>query len=217
MHYLDLTSWPRRAAFEHFRRLAHPYFNTCVRVDITALLQRLAAEPMPGLTPWLAYHHAALGAANSVEAFRYQLEGERVRVHPRIDGSSTVLRSDRSFGFVTLAYRDSLAEFVATAAPALQAARQGSGAAGLGPPGPEDAVMHMTTTPWFAFSSFSHPRAAGGQDSVAKLAFGKFEREAHSERVSMPVALEVHHALMDGWHVGQFYQALQQRLDAACR
>ena len=31
----------------------------------------------------------------------------------------------------------------------------------------------------------------------------------------MPVSVEVHHALVDGLHVGRFYEMFQARLDAA--
>ena len=36
--YLDLAAWPRRATFEFFRGFDKPYFNVCVRLDVTALV-----------------------------------------------------------------------------------------------------------------------------------------------------------------------------------
>ena len=32
---------------------------------------------------------------------------------------------------------------------------------------------------------------------------------------TMPVAVQVHHALVDGLHLGRFYDALQQRLSVS--
>ena len=41
--YLDLEAWPRRDAFEYFRRFDKPYFNVCMRIDV-APLQRFIAQ-----------------------------------------------------------------------------------------------------------------------------------------------------------------------------
>lgn len=206
--FLDLRLWPRRASFEHFRSLAQPFFSLCARVDVSALAARVQAQP--GATLFLAYHHAALCAANAVAPFRYELEGERVRVHGRVDGSTTVLREDQSIGFANLDYEPDFGRFVERALPVLAAAKRVSAELG------EDAdvgrpLIHMTTIPWLAFTSFSHARGAG--DAVPKLAFGRIETQEDG-RQWMPVAVEVHHALMDGLHVGQFYAALQAALDA---
>jgi chloramphenicol O-acetyltransferase type A len=46
---------------------------------------------------------------------------------------------------------------------------------------------------------------------VPKLAFGR--AEAEGAHLWLPVSVEVHHALMDGLHVGRYLEAL----DAALR
>jgi chloramphenicol O-acetyltransferase type A len=61
------------------------------------------------------------------------------------------------------------------------------------------------------FTSFSHARRWGTEDAVPKIVFGK-HREIGGRR-HMPVSVEVHHALVDGLHVGRFYEAFQARLD----
>jgi chloramphenicol O-acetyltransferase type A len=205
---LDLERWPRRAAFEHFLGLAQPFFSLCASVDVSRLAARVKKKKkgQPGATLFLAYHHAALAAANAVEPFRYELAGRQVRVRERVDGSTTLLREDESISFVDLPYEREFGAFVERALPLLAAARHPAAAPDQAAPRSEAAaVMHMTTIPWLTFSSFSHARGAG--DTVPKLAFGRIEAGR------MPVALEVHHALMDGLHVGRFYAALQAALD----
>jgi chloramphenicol O-acetyltransferase type A len=204
--YLDLDAWPRRAAFEHFRRLGQPFFSVCARVDVTALAARVAR--MPGATLFLAYHHAALRAANAVEAFRYRLDAQRVRVFERIDGSTTVLCDDDTIGFANLPYDTDFGRFVERALPRLAAAKR----AGFRfePADEGSAQIHMTTIPWLDFTSFTHARSLDGDDSVPKLAFGRISSDGG--RRLMPVAVEVHHALMDGLHVGRFYVELERAL-----
>lgn len=204
---LDLQAWPRRAAFEHFRQLPQPHFNVCVEVALGSLRQRVAQ--CPGATPFLVYHHAALRAANAVAPFRYRLDAQGVRVHRRVDGSTVVLRPDQSIGFANLRYEPELADFVAAALPVLERVRQPGQTMGGEISAEAPALIHMTTLPWLRFSSFSFAR--GHEDSdTPKLAFGRMQER--DGRLLMPVAVEVHHALMDGLHVAQFFQALEAAL-----
>lgn len=207
---IPLESWPRRAALEHFRRMAQPAFSVTVPVDVTRLRERAAVH---GATPWLAYHHAALEAANGIDAMRQTLREERVREFAVIHASTTVLREDGSFGFVTLPRDASLAAFAARARPNVERVRQASGDLfAADEPGDvrEETLVHMTALPWLAFTAFAHARGQG--DDRPKVAFGRFKEEGG--RLLMPVAVDVHHALCDGVHVGRFFERLQALLDA---
>ena len=44
------------------------------------------------------------------------------------------------------------------------------------------------------------------------MAFGRLSEEGG--RVLMPVAVDVHHALCDGGHVGRFFERFQANLEA---
>jgi chloramphenicol O-acetyltransferase type A len=46
---------------------------------------------------------------------------------------------------------------------------------------------------------------------VPRFAWGKFFDEG--ERRKMPLGVQAHHALMDGVHVGRFYETVQDYLD----
>lgn len=209
---IPLDTWPRRAALAHFRAMAQPAFSVTVPVDVTTLRERAAEH---GATPWLAYHHAALEAANAVDAMRQSMkpDGSGVREFAAIHASSTVLRDDGSFGFVTLPQNSSLARFAERAKPAIAKVRQSSGDLfAADEPGDvrEETLVHMTALPWLAFTAFTHAR--GQFDDRPKVAFGRFTMQG--ERLLMPVAVDVHHALCDGVHVGRFFELFQANLDA---
>ena len=198
---IDLNSWPRRAAFEHFRRLGQPFFSLCARVDVSGLEARIASAP--GATRFLAYHHAALSAITAIDAFRMRLDADGVRLHDRVDGSTTLLKDDDTVAFADLPFEPDFGRFVARALPAIAAARAAPFALGqaLG------ATVFMTTIPWLDFSQFTHALPADPADSVPRLAFGKIVNS------SMPVAVEVHHGLVDGLHVGRFYAAMEAAIN----
>ena len=205
---IDLASWPRRAAFEYFRGFDKPYFNVCTRLDVAPLRAAMTAAGLHGFS--LACHFITMKLANSPEheALRLRLAGGRVRVHPQLHGGATVPRDDGSFAFAYLAPAGDFATFAASAAPVIAAARVPG--APFDPRLDDDAVIHFTTLPWVHFTSFSHARQWGLEDSVPKIAFGRIEAEGH--RQWMPFSLEAHHALVDGLHVGRYVQALEAAL-----
>ena len=205
--YLDLEAWPRRAAFEYFRSFDKPYFNVCTRLDVAPLKAALAASGGGGLS--LACYYVALRLANLHEPLRLRLEGGRVRVHEAVGGSTTVLRDDDSFGFAYFEAAEGFDAFAAEAGAAIRAAREPG--AHFAPRLEEAALLHLTTLPWVHFTSFSHARNWGREDSVPKLAFGRAEA-GEGGRLWMPLSVEVHHALMDGVHVGRYVQAFEAAL-----
>lgn len=204
--YLDLAQWPRRDAFAYFRDFDVPCFNICARLDVTMLKQHVRNAGIGSLS--LAYHYLAIRLANEVPAFRYRLEGERVRVHEVVHGSTTVLRDDDSFGFATLEHAPDFSIFAARGALAIQRARLAN--ARFEPSKSDEGVIHMTTLPWLHFTSYSNARKWGAGDSIPKIAFGRID--AQGERLWMPISVEVHHALVDGLHVGRLIESFEVAL-----
>ncbi len=202
--YLDVTSWARRDLFEFFRGYDKPYFNVCVQLDITELLALLRKRPDASVS--LAYHYLALRIANEVEPFRYRLRDGKVLVHDVIHGATTVLLSNESFAFAYFDYTADYRKFSADAQGVITEVKR----EGTFKSRPTDDLIHFTTLPWVSFTSFSHARNWGQEDSVPKITFGKFTNEG--KRVLMPFSVEVHHALMDGLHVGRYLSRLEAAL-----
>ena len=202
--YLDLKKWIRKDVFEFFLTFDKPYFNICTHLDITPLLTAISDR---GVSVSLAYHYFALRAANEIEPFRYRLKDGQVIVYDVIHGGTTVLLPNEIFTLVYFEYDPSFKKFIAGAEGAMREAQSGDGAFR---PNPRDDMIHFTTLPWISFTSFSHARNWGREDSVPKIAFGKFMKV--NGRTLLPFSVEVHHALMDGLHVGRYVARLEEAL-----
>ncbi|MBA4176581.1 MAG: hypothetical protein C0505_08460 [Leptothrix sp. (in: Bacteria)] len=203
--YLNTDTWARREAFEYFRGFDKPYFSACVRLDAAPLKAAAAAR---GASFSLACHFITLRLANRHEPLRYRLEGGRVRVLDAVHGSTTVLRDDESFGFAYLQHTADFEAFVAQGAAEMAAVRTRQ--QGFEPCDDEAALMHFTTLPWLHFTSFSHARNWGREDAVPKIAFGRVQAEG--PHLWLPFSVEVHHALMDGLHLGRYVQDVEAAL-----
>jgi chloramphenicol O-acetyltransferase type A len=204
-HYLDLVNWSRRELFEFFIAYTNPYFNVCTSVDVTRLVA--LARERPGVKISLAIHYFALRIANEIEPFRYRLKDGKVLVYDVINGGTTVLLPNESFAYAYFDYQRDFEAFITGMGKAVDEIRIGSGK--LRPTMRDDVIYH-TTLPWISFTSFAHARTPGRGDSVPRIVFGKFFQE--NERMMMPISVEVHHALMDGLHVGRYLNRLEEAL-----
>ncbi len=205
--HVDLESWPRRAHFEFFRNYEHPAFNVTAEVDVSAV------EALRARDPSARFFATTLGVAlrvlNELTPFRLRIRGDGVIEHDVVHGGSTVLRDDETFGFGYYRFTKSLRDFVAHTVTQIEHVRS---ARDLQPNRESDDLVYFTSLPWIAFTSFQHARAGGGrEDSIPRVVFGK--RWVRDGRHVMPVSVEAHHALVDGLHVGQFYDGFSQQLD----
>lgn len=205
---LDLNTWNRREHFAFYRGYDNPYFNLCAPVDVTRLLEWCRTEGGPSF--FLGSLWASLVAINAIENLRYRIRGDDVVVHEVVHGGSTVLLPDGTFRFAYFDYESDFWRFAEGASTVLERVRDEMGP--LEPRPERDDMIHYSIIPWVAFTSFSHARRWRTDDSVPKIVFGRHHRDGGVDR--MPVSVEVHHALVDGLHVGQFFERFQHRLDA---
>ena len=202
--YLDIANWARRDLFEFFRNYDNPYFNICARLDITRLVSLL--RDRPGVSVSLSYLYFALRVANEIEPFRYRLKEGKVIVHDVINGGTTVLLPNESFSYAYFDYQEDFEKFSLAAAQSIKRVQT----EGLLKPTLRDDLIYFTVLPWVSFTSFAHARTPGRGESVPRIAFGKFITEG--ERTLLPISVEVHHALMDGLHVGRYLTRLEEGL-----
>lgn len=202
---VDGEAWARMSLFNFFKEFAEPYHGVCIRVDCTTTY-RYAKEH--GLSVALAIEHRALAAAQRIENLRLRIVGEEVWLYDQIHGSSAVGRPDETIGFAYYRYSPALERFVREAAQEVERVRRRNDLAR----NPAANVIRFSTLPWLDFTSISHARHFGLQDSAPRITFGKIT--VSDERRTMPVSIHLHHGLADGLHAGQFVEHFQSLLDA---
>ena len=78
-------------------------------------------------------------------------------------------------------------------------------------PGADD-FLFLSTFPWASFTHVTHamPGASSG-DSVPRIVWGKYHKV--SDKVMMPLAVQAHHAVVDGSDLGHYYKRIQLLLN----
>jgi chloramphenicol O-acetyltransferase type A len=202
---LDIAAWERKDQYQFFKQFDEPFFGVCVQVDVTQAYQ-YAKEHNTSF--FLYYLYQSLVAANEVESFRYRINGDEVWIFDEIHASPTINRPNGTFGF---AYFDFTANFQQFLSQAQEEINKVQNSTGLIPALSGENVIHYSSVPWINFTGISHARAFSFPDSCPKISFGKMT-EDRGRRV-MPMSVHVHHALMDGFHVAQYIDRFQERLN----
>ena len=208
-HRLDLAAWNRREHFAFFSQFEEPFFGVVADVDAT---QAFARYRELGVSFFQLYLHATLAAVQTVENLRYRISADgQVDCYDRIHASPTLARPDHTFGFGFVPYQPDLAAFGTGLAAEIESVRQSTGLC-LGPRTARPDVIHFSAMPWFSFTGLTHARSfAPPADSIPKISVGRLRPEGG--RQLMSVAINVHHGLADGYHMGLFLAALQRQLD----
>ncbi|MGB3466270.1 MAG: CatA-like O-acetyltransferase [Cyclobacteriaceae bacterium] len=156
---------------------------------------------------FLRYLHKSLQVVNKLEEFRYRIEEDKVYIYDCINASATINRADGTFGF---SYIDYHKEYSVFEEKALQEIERVMEEKELVPGSVSANIIHYSSIPWINFTALSHARNFDGGDSVPKISFGKMVLK--ETRYYMPVSVHVHHALMDGMHVGQYFEHFERTL-----
>tara|TARA_B110000967_G_scaffold21319_1_gene19830 strand:- start:728 stop:997 length:270 start_codon:yes stop_codon:yes gene_type:complete len=70
--------------------------------------------------------------------------------------------------------------------------------------------IYCSALPWVPFSAHKEP-VSGLTESVPMVAYGKFVEKG--SKLMMPVSVKVNHALVDGYHIGEFFKKFQIELN----
>ena len=206
MKYIDLETYPRRSHYEFFKSYAYPYMGITANVDVTNLYNAAKAR---GGSPFLAFLWAAANAANSVPELRQRMVGEGIVEYDHCDTAHTVALPDGTFVNCRTDCRRSFDEFLVYGK---QCQEEAKGRHGFVQPGDDETeLIFVSSTPWVTFTQVIQPTPIPA-DSNVRIVFGKFFEQ--NGRKLMPLAIQVNHALVDGLHVGQFYQRFQELADS---
>lgn len=204
MRHIDMQTWSRRDHFKLFRTFDQPHFSMCVNVDVAAFHPFVKRT---GCSFTVAMVYVISRASNAIPEFRHRIRGDQVVEHEIVHPGFAILVDRDLFSFCDVEYADDFSEFARRAADGISNVKEHPD---LEATQDKDDVVYMSPIPWVSFTSFTHPMPSHAADSIPRFAWGKYFEEGGI--LKMPVAVQGHHAVMDGIHMGRFYEQLQDDL-----
>lgn len=206
MEYINMETWPRKEHYAYFHSMDYPMFNISMNLDATNFL-RFVKEHR--LSFYYAMGFAAAQTANQIPEFRCRIRGEQVVLHKRVHPSFTDL--DKGTGLFKYVQVDLTEDIFSFAEKAVQKSAEQAFFMDVNAEARDD-LLYITCVPWVSFTQVTHPITLGGDDSIPRIAWGKYF--ASGEKILLPFSIQANHALMDGVHAGKYVERLQSFLDS---
>ncbi len=203
MRVIDLDKWKRASHYKFYSRFNQPYYAITAQCDITQL-HNYCKKHASKIAP--AYLYASQCAVHNTEEFTYRILDDQVVAYDRLYAGPTIALPDETFRFSLIDMKDSYPPFLQKY---LEEAERVSQLPELNPGYTDLDIIYYTTIPWISFTSMNNPHNLHGE-TIPRISFGKFHSEGN--RVMLPVCVEVHHGLVDGRHIGQYFEYFEHIL-----
>ena len=200
---VDLTVFSRKKMYDYFLEKDNPFFSLTIHLDITDFSEYQKKRTLPF---FLSFTFLLQKAFNEIEELKYRICEEGLFLYDVIHPAFTVASKDDSFTFCDGVFNHDFDAFLKENNPRLEKAKQGEDLI----QDDRNRMFYISVLPWLSFTSVEHPRNSK-YDSVPIITIGKYFEE--NGKVKLPFALEVHHSLADGYHVGLLVQKLEAYLN----
>lgn len=205
-HYkvVDMNTYNRKTHFEYFNKMDYPFVGFTANVDVTNLLNFCKKNH---LSFYFSCVYAIINAVNKVPQLRQRIIDHNIVEYPSCIASTTEGKEDGTYVYCNYENKDNYYEFLDSAKTIRDKALSLNG---LTETGDIHEMVFMSCIPWISFTDFVQPLSKENS-SIPHITWGKY---FNSEgKVLMPVSSLCHHGLVDGIHLGKFYQELQIEID----
>ena len=197
-------TWARREYFDHYFTQVPCTYSAVFKLDIT-LLRRSGQ----GLYPAMLYCISTV--VNRHEEFRMVLNAQgQVGYYDLVHPCYTVFHKEReTFSNLWTRFTPDYETFCG--AYQADVAAYGSLPGFQPKPGVPENTFPVSMLPWASFEGFNLNLQKGYDYLPPIFTMGRFYEEGN--RVLLPLAVQVHHAVCDGCHLCRLVNELQQLLD----
>lgn len=200
---IDIGNWERKQHYEVYRQFANARYDITLELDVTNLV-KFVKENQLSFT--LTAIHIITKCANEIDEFRMRIEKNEPVIYDDIRLSFTYLNKNTNLMKNVVADNDvDVYEFNRKAKEVIEKQEvYFTGTLGNG-------IYQFSSIPWISYTHVSHTFSGNKDYTVPVFDFGKFYEK--NGRMVMPFSIEVHHAFIDGYHIGLLVEKLQKALD----
>lgn len=207
---IDRDTWPRHEHFDHYYGDVRCTYSLTVDIDITTLLHAAKAA---GYKTYPAQIHLLAHTVNAMWEMRMAVDDQRNPGYYAISHPSyTVLNPQtKTFSSLWTPYDPDFAAFHAAVLSAIDAYGHTTRFAPQGDEPPN--TFSISSVPWLPFTAFNLNVYTEGTYLAPIFTIG--QHKTQHGRTWMPLAIQMHHAACDGYHIGLFIQALKARIESS--
>ena len=202
---IDTNSWKRKPYFDHYFNQIRCTYSITVNIDITNVLSFKDRNKVK-LYPLLIY--VISKAVNKYEEFRTAINDRgEIGVWETLSPCYTVFhKNSESFSNIWTEWNDDLNLFLSNFEQ--DSKRFGQIDRIDAKPNTPANVFPISSLPWTTFTGFNLNIFADGTYLLPIFTYGKYFKDGN--RYLIPLSIQVHHAVCDGFHVSRLINEIQQ-------
>ena len=204
-HYrvIDEKTWSRAKHCKIFRDSIEPAFCVTFEANITNFKQKVKEQ---GFSFTIAMVYAICKCANQIEEFRYRFLDGQIVLYDHIDTAFTYLNPQtKLFKVVNVPLIENMANYVELATETAREQKEYfTGALG-------NDVFQCSPMPWVTYTHISHTNSGKKDNATPLFDWGKYYEK--DGKLLIPISVQAHHSFVDGLHIGQFVERLQNFFD----
>jgi chloramphenicol O-acetyltransferase type A len=204
---VDLSRWARKEHFEVFQSFAQSTFNQTVLLDITALLKHIK-EVGWKFYPTIIFLLSKI--VNSHAEFRMAMKNNELVIWNEVHPNYTIFHNEtETFSALWSHYDGNIHHFQDVYSE--DVARYGNNLSYWPKEESRENIFFISAIPWVSFTSFT-VNVANMQNFFAPMfTLGKYYNQ--EGKTLLPLAVQVHHSVCDGFHVARLINELQEMSD----
>lgn len=200
-HLIDFETWERKDFYKHFINDVVCTYSTTVNLDITNLKN---VRLYPTII-WLLTN-----VVNQMPEFRTAITKEGVGIYDEMHPAYTIFdKENKNFSGIWTEFNLDYKVFLD--AYELDIAKYTSSKEYAPKPNRPDNSFDISMIPWFTFTSFNLNIFGDGKYLLPIFTLGKYFDD-NGKRL-IPLSIQVHHAVCDGYHIGKFVETLQSLIN----
>lgn len=202
---IDREHWARREYFDHYFSQVPCTYSAVFKLDITKLRQQGRK-----LYPTMLYQIS--GEVNRWEQFRTALNSRgQLGVYDQMHPCYTIFHKEsETFSNLWTEYTPDYEAFCQAYQRDME--EYGGNLGMEAKPGTPENTFPVSMLPWASFEGFNLNLQKGYDYLLPIFTMGRYYEE--NGRTLLPLAVQVHHGVCDGFHLCRFVSGLQARLDA---
>ena len=202
---IDRENWSRKEYFEHYFSNVPCTYSMTTKLDITKII-----ESKKKLYPAMLYYLTTI--VNRHVEFRIAFNKDNeLGVYDEMLPCYTIFHKDtETFSNLWTVYCKDYEEFYKMYENDLR--QYGNQKGMFGKPDVPDNCFTVSMIPWVSFEGFNLNLQKGYDYLLPIFTMGKYYEE--NGRILLPLAIQVHHAVCDGFHLCRFINELQELINS---
>lgn len=198
---INFENWERKEHYLHFIDEVRCSYSVSINLDISNLNGKRLYPTML----WLLTQ-----TVNQMPEFRTSLTDKGLGYFDEMHPAYTIFNQERkTFSGIWTEYQPDYLSFLCSYEN--DVGEYSSTTQYEPKPGRPANSFDVSMVPWFSFTAFNINVFGDGKYLLPIFTMGKVFEE--NEKTMLPLAIQVHHAVCDGYHVGKFIEILQTKIN----